>query len=373
MNYEQRQRELTAQFQLGANTHIKETNIDIQFFKFKSNTFTIDDEKKIVHPADSQITENLFFEYPVFVPAGMTRTDNAILLMHGLNERSWNKYLCWAEYLCTSTGKPVILFPIAFHMNRSPVNWSNPRALQPILDARRKLFGADRTLSFANVAFSERITENPIRFYSSGRQSLSDLSELTLSIKQGQHPLFKEDTHLDIFSYSIGAFLSQITLMTNTAGLFSNSKLFMFCGGGIFSSMFGESRCIMDKHAFKRLLDYYTKDFAVEEKVKLLIDKGFESFFSMISPERNKEARESFFHELGNRISGISLLHDTVIPYRGVVEALGNNCAEKHISLNDFSYSYTHENPFPLDAGINKTELNRAFSSVFSKAAEFLA
>jgi len=373
MNYEQRQLELNAQFQLGVNTRIEESGIDIRFFPFKSQAFSGDERNGIVNSNDRQIAENMEFDYPVFIPKGVKKTDKAILLIHGLNERFWNKYLCWAEYLCKNTGKPVILFPIAFHMNRSPLTWSNPRALKPILESRRTIYGEDRSLSFANVAFSERISENPIRFYSSGRQSMSDLSQLAGDIKQGTHPLFREDTQIDIFSYSIGAFLSQITMMTNPSGLFSNSKLFMFCGGGIFSSMFGESRSIMDKQAFKRLFDYYMTDFAVEAKLKSVIDKGFESFYSMISPERNKEERESFFKRLGNRISGISLTRDTVIPYQGVVEALGTDTASTHIDLQDFSYSYTHENPFPTGLGINMEEVNRSFNHVFSKAVHQLA
>jgi hypothetical protein len=373
MNYEQRQLELNAKFQLGVNTSIEESGIDIRFYSFKSHAFSANGKTGIINPADVQISENMEFDYPVFVPKGMKKSGNAILLMHGLNERYWNKYLCWAEYLCQHTGKPVILFPIAFHMNRSPLSWSNPRALKPILESRRLQFGDDRSLSFANVAFSKRITENPIRFYSSGRQTLGDLSELAMDIKHGTHPLFKEDAQIDIFAYSIGAFLSQITMMTNPLGLFSNSKLFTLCGGGIFSSMFGESRSIMDKQAFKKLFEYYLKDFAIEAKLKSVIDKGFESFYSMISPERNKEERETFFKRLGNRISGISLLRDTVMPYDGVVEALGNDTASTHISLHDFSYSYTHENPFPIGQESNKEEVNRSFNGVFSEAVQLLA
>ena len=64
--------------------------------------------------------------------------------MHGLNERNWSKYLTWAEYLSSKTGKIVILFPIAFHINRSPVGWSNPRYLQSIFTKRKNEIGEDR-------------------------------------------------------------------------------------------------------------------------------------------------------------------------------------------------------------------------------------
>lgn len=373
MNYSENQHELNALFQLGKDTHIEKSNIDIRFFNFKSQPFSLNGLKKKLAPPDTQIAENLSFVYPVFLPSGMKKAENAIFLLHGLNERYWNKYLCWAEYLCKTTGKPVVLFPIAFHMNRSPLKWTDPQALKPILDTRRKQNGEDRMLSFANVIFSERICENPLRFYGSGRQSLSDLAELASNIKLGNHPLFKENAHIDIFSYSIGAFLSQITLMTNPSNLFADSKLFMFCGGGIFSSMFGESRCIMDKLAFNKLFDYYLNNFSNEAKSTSLLDKGFESFYSMISPEKSKKERESFFSKLGNRILGISLTNDTVIPYKGVVEALGNECAKSHIKLLDFPFNYTHENPFPIYKDGNSALVDTSFNQVFSVAANFLS
>ena len=43
--------------------------------------------------------ENDQFWYPVFVPEKNRKPDEAILLLHGLNERSWDKYFSWAYYL----------------------------------------------------------------------------------------------------------------------------------------------------------------------------------------------------------------------------------------------------------------------------------
>ncbi len=373
MNYSQRYHELNNRFQLGINTHLPESDIDIRFYSFNSRPLSVENEDIIINTADETINENLSFVYPVFVPRKIKKSDKAILLMHGLNERNWSKYLTWAEYLCEKTSKAVILFPIAFHMNRSPLTWSNPRALQPLMELRRKLNGDDRTLSFANVALSKRISEKPIRFYSSGRQSMFDLTQLFQEIKRGLHPLFTRNTRIDIFSYSIGTFLSQITLMTNPEDLFADSKLFMFCGGSIFSYMDGESRSIMDKPAFAKLLNYYTADFETDIAPKALHDKGFESFFSMISPERNQAERESFFKRLGNRISGISLVKDHVIPYEGVVKAIGTECTRKCVQLLDFNFAYSHENPFPAGNKECTTDVDISFSNVFSTAAQFLA
>ncbi|HET7733121.1 MAG TPA: DUF6051 family protein, partial [Paludibacter sp.] len=95
MNYSQRYHELNAQFQLGRNTQLAESDIDIRFYSFKSVPLSASDEKVIANPADETIDENLAFVYPVFVPRKIKKTTNAILLMHGLNERNWSKYLTW--------------------------------------------------------------------------------------------------------------------------------------------------------------------------------------------------------------------------------------------------------------------------------------
>jgi len=43
--------------------------------------------------ADNEIIENKDFRYPVFMPEGYKQTNRAIVLLHGLNEKSCYKYL----------------------------------------------------------------------------------------------------------------------------------------------------------------------------------------------------------------------------------------------------------------------------------------
>jgi hypothetical protein len=75
---------------------------------------------------------------------------------------------------------------------------------------------------------------------------------------------------------------------------------------------------------------------------------------------------------MGNRINGISLANDIVMPYHGVEEALGSYCAADRISKIDFSYNYSHENPFPVGKNIDSNEVDESFRFVFSQAADFL-
>lgn len=368
-NFIDRREALCNNFKQGIDIHLEETNINIRFFRFLSHTES--DYGGTQQESDSNITENFSFEYPIFTPNNKTKPKEAILLLHGLNERHWNKYLPWAESLCYNTGKPVILFPIAFHINRAPLTWSNPRSLINLLNIRREKYEGEATISYANLALSERISQHPERFYLSGRQTWDDLTVLFEEIKNGQHPLFKENSNIDIFAYSIGAFLSQVALMANEKGLFSDTKLFMFCGGSIFRSMAGISKNIMDKPAFEKMQQYYIQTFGNEQKSIWKQDKAFQAFQQMITPERFRIERENFYTRFKDKIKGISLTNDVVIPYHGVQEALGTQNAESSIQLLDFPFPYSHENPFPRSTP-DTTALNKAFNSVFSRAAEFL-
>ena len=372
MNYNERYFSLCSNFKQGTNIYLNETNVEIKFFNFNS---VYNECNNVLLATDNSISENRSFLYPAFIPGKRKRKkyNGAIVLLHGLNERSWEKYLTWAEYLCVNSGRPVILFPIAFHINRAPLSWSNPRKMMTLLNFRKEKFTDDRSMSFANVALSDRLSQNPERFYLSGRQTWADLTSLFEMIKNGSHTLFKEDTKIDIFAYSIGAFLSQVALIANQKNLFSNTKLFMFCGGSIFNSMQGASRNIMDRPAFQTIKDYYINSFDKEKhasSLKWIRDRAFKAFNSMISADRHKIEREESFYNLSNQIKGITLLKDEVIPHNGVIEAIGKQNAESSISLLDFDFNYTHENPFPINTK-DVNSLNSAFDSVFSKALNF--
>jgi len=324
---------------------------------------------------DPAIPENHSFTYPVFMSSGSKENGRAIILLHGLNERSWNKYLVWAYYLTEKTGRPVILFPIAFHMNRSPLAWSNPRAMSSLLDGRRERFGEIPMSTFANLALSERLSEDPLRFFISGQQSASDISQLTNQIISGEHPLFLKCTTVDFFAYSIGAFLAQILLLGNPEGLYSSSKFFLFCGGAMFDRMNGISKLIMDQKAFDRLRHFYIEELDWEMK-KSEILAGLlnqtpvgSGFLAMLSHENLRQFRESKFRELQNQILAIALQKDKVIPASGILDSLN---PWVNVEVLDFPYAYSHENPFPLLDAEKADEVNRCFETVFKKAAAFL-
>lgn len=322
---------------------------------------------------DNHIQENKTFSYAVFTPDGKEKRDKAILLLHGLNERTWEKYLTWAEYLVRTTGKPVILFPIAFHMNRTPRLWSNPRAILPWVNRRKEEVKDLTNSTFVNVALSSRLSKNPLRFYASGRESIYNVWQLVQEIKSGRHPLFREDTSVNIFAYSIGALLAQVILLADPGRLFASTRLFMFCGGSIFSEMNGNARDILDKEAFERLHHYFRNDFLRTHTLPNACRHDFleRAFRAMIRPDVLTDYRESFFRKACHRIKAVSLKKDIVMPTGGIIKALGKT-SERILEEMDFPFPYSHQVPFPAHTKTDPTLIERAFTALFRKAAAFV-
>jgi hypothetical protein len=331
-----------------------------------------------INKSDVLIPENSSFSYPVFSPL-RPESNKVILLLHGLNERSWIKYLTWAYYLALNTDSYVILFPISFHINRSPQTWKDPRAMIPFMKNRNAITSDLKMSSFANVALSNRLTEDPLRFLTSGYQTVEDITKLLGGIRKGEHPIIPQSDKINVFAYSIGAFLAEILIMGNPDKLFDESRLFIFCGGSVFSNMRGSSKLIMDSLAFERLYNFYLNDFEKSITGKsplvefLASSQTGMAFRSMIDLGRLKSFRETKLSRLSSQIRTITLLKDTVIPSEGVVATLGNNGKKRNVDVWDFPYLYSHENPFPIfDFPLNK-KVDYSFDSVFSEATAFLS
>lgn len=323
---------------------------------------------------DNCIDENRNFKYYIVTPEKREiKYSSAILLFHGLNERSWDKYRPWAEYLSSNTGKPVIMFPISLHINRSPARWSNPREMQSLVNKYISEGGDSRDLSFFNFALSTRIAADPFRFYIGGRETIFNVEQLTGEIRGENHPLLTKDCKVDVFAYSIGALLSQVLFMSDPGGFFRDSRLFLFCGGALFSEMNGSSKLIMDRRSFEVLNSYYRKVFVKEGGESRRIGDDIEdAFITHIGYELNTSKRADFYKKNRHRIRVVSLKRDTVIPTAGIKRALGRAWRGVLTEL-DFPFKYSHEVPFPNDGQkVNLVEKNFWFEKVFAEAALFL-
>ncbi|MEI6049100.1 MAG: DUF6051 family protein [Bacteroidota bacterium] len=377
MEYTKKYNELKSVFNPGTK-EIKIPGSDIRIINTAFNSDSV--SNPFSNAYDLSIAENSTFSYPVFVPANK-ENKKVILLLHGLNERNWIKYLVWAYYLSRDTGSYVILFPISFHINRSPVSWSDPRAMFHFLNERKLAHSEINMSSFANIALSNRLTEDPMRFFNSGYQTVRDIEKLMLMIRNGGHHLIPGGSKVNIFAYSIGAFLAQIILMGNPGNLFSDSRLFMFCGGSVFSNMHGTSKLIMDSRAYDKLYRYYMTDFEEDMSGKSpLVDILRSSqigmaFRSMIDFGRFKTFRENILNKLRERTHSIALSKDTVIPATGIIETMNSRSRNKNCPAEvwDFPYTYSHESPFPVFDTPASLAVDRSFERLFTAAALFLA
>lgn len=343
------------------------------FYSARREIISFDQSDNFCQLPDGQIKENNIFQYPVFRHSAASK--GVILLLHGLNERAWGKYYPWALRLAEETGKDVILFPISFHMNRSPLSWSDRRKMMEKVLGRKRKYSQLESSTFANIALSERLTYYPERFLFSGYQSANDILHLVENIQSGNDKYWPAKTSVDFFGYSIGAFLSQILFMANPKGILSKSRLFLFCGGSVFNYMNGVSKYIMDNVAFKRLLNRYGDELENDLRASSNIGKILSgtalgsTFFAMTNLKRLSAFGSNIIAGLKDRIQSVGLLKDSVITKEGIEATL----KESKTRFINPQYPYTHENPFPIVKGESAGEIDRAFNEVMGQAALFLS
>lgn len=330
---------------------------------------------------DIDIIENREFCYTVFRKnAENKKSSEVILLFHGLNEKYWDKYLPWAEKLVELTGKTVVLFPIAFHMNRVPADWSNMRMMNGVAINRVKNSKSITNSTFANAAISARIEMIPQRFFWSGLQTFQDVVQLIDEIKRDENELIAPDAQIDLFSYSIGSFLSEILLMANPQDYFKETRLFMFCGGSTIDRIAPNSKFILDSDATIALYSFFTERLESE----LRLDRRLAHFFNddhpagnyfkaMLSYRKEKNLREKKFRELASRICALPLKKDEVIAPNEVLNTLQGDYRDIPIRVDvmDFDFTYSHVTPFPSTIE-NEIIIDECFNKVFEKAADFL-
>lgn len=336
--------------------------------------------EKNIDISDIDILENRNFRYLVFKPASKNKFKEVLLFFHGFNEKYWDKYLPWAKKIADDTGKLVVLFPIAFHMNRAPHLWSDPRKMFDLSLHRRKNFPniIDSTLS--NVAISTRLHACPQRFLWSGLQTYYDVIQFVEDCKAGNHPLIEKDFTLDFFSYSVGSLLAEILKLTNHNNYFDNSKLVMFCGGAVFNRLSPVSKFIIDSEANAAMYSYLVEHLSVhmEKNPRMqhhlgeLHPEGL-VFRSMLNYSVMLPQREDMFRKVARQILAITLEKDTVIPSYEVINTLQGSKRDIPVDVHvlDFPYDYRHEDPFPVTESISGL-VDNSFNEIFKKVTDFL-
>lgn len=323
---------------------------------------------------DAGVPENVEFPYRLLAPPGGERSSRGVVLLHGLNERRWEKYLPWAKALVEGLGVPVILFPAAFHMERSPAHWADPRSMRQLSRERMRRIPELGASSFANAALSTRIHARPDRFVWSGVRTLRDLSRLSESVHQGDEPLLAPGARLDVFAYSIGAFLAEVLFLADDGGRFADSRLVTFCGGCLLSQTSPLAREILDSaaaralHVFLEQLDSHKQHRPALGRLlsEHAVGRAFEL---MVRDDRHHAEREAALQRIGPRVRALPLRKDTVMPAEAVARTLSRSGAR--VEILDMAYDYDHANPFPLQ-GVDEAEVERGFTAVFERAVEWL-
>lgn len=326
---------------------------------------------------DNNFEENNKFSYTILKNKNTIKSKSVIVLLHGLNEKNWDKYLPWAHQLMESTGKPVILFPLAFHMNRAPKEWSDSRLMFRLSKERMILFPSLDSSSYVNAALSTRLQFSPERFLLSGLQTLYDIIQLVEEIRNDENPYIAKDAAIDYFGYSVGGFLGQILIMSNPHNLFSDSRFLVFCGGATLDKTTPISRTIIDSEAADALIQYYLDHFENEVNMEGHLHNLFAKseevgvvFKSMLDSTKMISFRNALLSSLKDKIKIIGLEKDKVFTPQSIT---GNYLSRINDSVKifDFNYNYTHETPFPL---LNKieNEVNNAFLEIFNYSADFL-
>ncbi len=319
--------------------------------------------------------DNGQFRYWIMTP-GKTSGRGAVVLLHGLNERNWNKYLQWGMRLASDTGRPVVLFPSAYHMNRSPRSWIDRHLMMPLVAARTSLLPDTRLSTFVNVALSTRMSLSPQRFLLSGYQTINDIAQLTGAIREGSHPSLPGGGPVDIFAYSIGALAAQVMMLSRPSLLPGDTRVMLFCGGSAFGLMNGTSKLIMDSRAFERLVSFYLSwpghngppDDSRFLQIMNDTPEG-EAFYGMTSLRRLKEVSGTPFRNSDGMFKAVTFAGDRVIP----AEAVSATLRGADLEIWQPEYPFTHENPFPLLAGEQSKAVDSTFDRLFETAARFLS
>ena len=343
----------------------------------KTETHNINNELKDFNDCD--IESNRAFDYYTFENIAGNKSSGVIFLFHGLNEKKWEKYLPWAYQLTKLTGKTVILFPIAFHMNRAPSAWSDARLMQRLAAERAGKLTNSHS-SFANAALSERLDSHPQRFFMSGFQTYNDFCDIIKFIRAGEISGIQSNAGIDLFGYSIGAFFSLLLMMDNPANMLGDARLFMFCGGATYDKTFPVSKYIVDKRASSSVTFHFEELLKDKPRAINFLDYYFEKFSlrqsyfpGIMNYERFKDLRERRLKQIHERINVIALEKDDVIIPREIISSLcgDSGTVKPHVEVMDFDFSYNHVTPFPLMEK-NKQGVDKAFKCVMEKASGFL-
>ena len=299
---------------------------------------------------DCEIQDNLEFRYPLLrghAPAGdKTRLRHLIILLHGLNERSYSKYVPWAYQLWRETGAAVALFPLSFHVNRVHPNWG--REIKQHL-ARRKDVPRNENVHGFNCVLSERLDAHPERFFWGGLQSYGDVVDLVKQIRAGEHAHIDPQAQIDLLGYSAGGYLSLGLMLADHEGLFKDSRCVLFASGAVLRSTHLSTRLIMDMACEISLMKLYVRftERLAPPRLAHWLEEHEEGrwFRALFGEESERAALEKRLGELAPRLIAIANSNDDVIPAGAVLNTMQGLHRDTGVRVETLALG-VHEHPF---------------------------
>jgi pimeloyl-ACP methyl ester carboxylesterase len=300
--------------------------------------------------ADNLIEENISFRYPLVRDASSGQTpqrhNSVIILLHGLNERSFSKYLPWAYQLWAGARTPVLLFPLTFHVNRVLPAWAKTQ--REIYERRSQLAGNEGAYRF-NAVISDRLAARPERFFWGAVQSYLDLVDLARTIRSGRHPHFTPDARIDLFGFSAGGYLSLLLMLEDPEDLFKDSRGIVFASGVPSRDLNLLSPFILDLAAEIAMMRLYVKN--LESLSSARMRHWFEAhgegrWIKALSGLRTDRTRlEERLKQVSGRLLGITNLNDDVMPTGSMLNTLQGLNRDTGVEVSEFEMG-VHESPF---------------------------
>lgn len=299
---------------------------------------------------DQKIQSNLSFHYLLFLPSA-AQFDECLIMGHGFNEAAYVKLFPWAYCLSKALHIPVIIFPLSFHINRRPTSWLY---LMRSAYRSRKDVVHNRCQSPFNAVVSQRISENPERFFRGAFQSYCDIMDLIREIINGDLVVslagrkikpFREDTHVHFLGYSISGYLYLGLLLLHGQGILRNSRCLLFSSCASGEDINPVSILVIDQEAFEKALKFYGsghKRQASTEFLRWFYETEAGQCFQSLFLEAGKEKLHECVQKLVSRLAIIADPKDSIFPLEGIVRNLGKGIPTLILDLG------RHEFPFNI-------------------------
>lgn len=297
--------------------------------------------------ADCEVAENLDFRYPLLRTAGGgERARHLVVVLHGLNERSFTKYVPWAYQFWRSTGAAVALYPLSFHVNRVHRGWG--REIDVHL-ARRRALPRNEDVHAFNCVVSDRLDAYPERFFWGGLQSYGDVLDLVREVRAGSHPHVHPEARVDLVGYSIGGYLALGLLLLDEGGLFGDSRAVIFESGAALRATNMSSRFIIDHACEVSLMKLYvrfTGRLANDRLSHWLRHHELGRWFrALCGDEAERPRLEARLRELSPRLLAIANRNDAVIPAPAILNTLQGLHRDTGVRVQELALG-VHEHPF---------------------------